>query len=180
MRPRGGVARWLRGDVRVNCAVIAAVVLGMAMSSVAAGYIVLFRLPQLTSGVATDRIAVNQTVAIDGVELAFGPSRYDAVGVPGATPEAGHTFLIKQLVVTNTTALTVQFFPSLSMYMRDNQGDTYGMRLVALAHPFEAGDIPAGATRTGEVAFEVPTRPLVFGLYLEPSWTSRGVLTFVP
>jgi hypothetical protein len=99
-------------------------------------------------------LQVGDSATVGGLEVTYTGIRTDGGGI--FPPDAGNQYLILAFSVTNTTSEPAIVSTLLQFALRADSGDTYGVSLFAETQGSLDGDLAAGATLEGEVAFEVP------------------------
>lgn len=82
-------------------------------------------------------------------------------------PEKDKTYLIVDLYVKNKSSKTLPLFPLSQTYIKDDQGQTYGVGPAMVLQPFQGGDLVPGDKVKGQIAYEIPSSLKNPRFYLE-------------
>ena len=110
---------------------------------------------------ATWAIALSNTRATDGDSVA------------ASALQAGDTYVVVDLTVKNATANAHDFAGFIDFTLKDSAGKTYKTTYFPGPEPPD-GNIPAGITQSGTIAFEVPASQHAFTLvYADPVYGTQ-------
>ena len=104
-----------------------------------------------TTGIAP----LHATVESDFMSLSVESVREDSVGVVPFTPHEGNTFIIPTLIIKNLSTTTRDLIPSLTLYIKDIEGNIYNMALAPVIGEQFGGPVLPGDSVRQEIAFEV-------------------------
>jgi hypothetical protein len=97
--------------------------------------------------------------------------REDPVGVLPFTPPEGFTFVIPTLIITNRTEKDFQLLPSLTLYIKDDEGNVYNVAMAPVeGNQFGGPLLPHDKDRQ-ELGFLVSKKAKGLVLYFEAGST---------
>jgi hypothetical protein len=71
-------------------------------------------------------------------------------------PDKDKTYFIVDLYVKNKSGKTLPLYPLSQTYIKDDQGQTYGVGPAMVLQPFQGGDLAPGDKIKGQIAYEIP------------------------
>lgn len=99
----------------------------------------------------------------------------DRQGIPQYLPiPEGMQFITLDMDVKNKTSNDILFLPINSTYLKDQDGNIYGLTTTAKVEQEIAGTVVAGDTKTGQVGFMVPQNTSALRFYFEPYGQEDG------
>jgi hypothetical protein len=103
-------------------------------------------------------------VSTDMMSLKIESVREDPIGALPFVPREGYTFIIPTFSITNMTDRQRDLIPTLTLYIKDRDGNIYNMAIAPLHTEQFGGPILPHDTVRQEMAFEVKknTKDLVF------------------
>jgi hypothetical protein len=140
------------GGLRVSGWTIVAVLLAATLGGVTAGVVGL--------GLTTSRPSyvhgrTGEVVRVPGYELEIQAVRTDAQGDEVFKPGTGREYYVLAVEIKNTGKGPMAVAPVVQTVLQDQAGARYEMAPTSLAKPLEAGTLAAGATRRGELSYNV-------------------------
>ncbi|HEX8217625.1 MAG TPA: DUF4352 domain-containing protein [Chloroflexia bacterium] len=99
-------------------------------------------------------MAVGESGESDGLTITLNSVRRTTSGL--LAPDAGKEYLIVNLTAENTTNDDKVVSSLLNFSVRDAGGDTFSQSFTAGVETSFDGDVPAGESITGEIAYEIP------------------------
>ncbi len=96
------------------------------------------------------------TITKPSYELKVNSLRTDDQGDQIYRPGAGYRYYIVDITFTNAQNQALALAPVVQTYLEDSAGTKYEMAPAPLTNPFAAGPLEPGASRQGELSYEVP------------------------
>ena len=111
------------------------------------------------------------------VEIAIVGTAYDKTGKRPFIPGANRQYLIVEVAVTNHSDQPVDFAPVVQTWVSERSGHNWDMTPAPLEKPFAAGSLKPGATRVGQLSYNVPQNSshLTFHYTLGSKQTNQSI-----
>ncbi|HLZ60717.1 MAG TPA: DUF4352 domain-containing protein [Ktedonosporobacter sp.] len=90
-----------------------------------------------------------------------------------AAPPPGHTFLVINVSIDNTTDQMYSFFSDLQFSLQDSKGRKCHSTYLASVEPLPSGNIDAGAEMIGELTYVVPKDQKEFTLVFQDEASNK-------
>lgn len=129
----------------------------------------------IKTGYTTKLWQLGEKVETPDFTLVINSADIDTVGIPDYLPvPEGMEFITLDLSVTNKTEKDLLFLPINSTYLKDQDGNKYGLTTTANVKQEIAGTVVAGDTNNGQIGFMIPQNTEALRFYFEPYGESDG------